>query len=60
MECKCSFCGKEIGGLMFAGTDKQGNKHEIQVCFECIYKRSKELEYDKQSVQRLSEKQANH
>lgn len=57
---KCSICGKESCGFMFVGTDKQGNKREIRVCFDCIYKRAKELEYDKQSVQRLSEKQANH
>lgn len=57
---KCSICGKESCGFMFVGTDKQENKHEIRVCFDCIYKRAKEKEHDKQSFQGFSEKQADH
>ena len=57
---KCSICGKESCGFMFVGTDKQGNKHEIRVCFDCIYKRAKEEEHDKQSFQGLPKKQADH
>ena len=41
MKYKCDVCGAEIRGIMFAGTDEQGNKHEIKVCFDCAYERSR-------------------
>lgn len=47
MKYKCDICGAEISGFMFTGTDEQGNKHEIKICFDCAFKRSREYWGDK-------------
>lgn len=42
MDFKCDNCGIETSGLMFTGTDKQGNKHDIKICFDCLFERWQE------------------